>query len=93
MIAHRLSTVTDADQILVLRDGGVCEAGTHSHLLERGGEYARLWAMQQSRRQTRKRARPDAASDGADGSSDGARQEDAADEADASATRPTGGRK
>ena len=46
MIAHRLSTVVDADQILVLREGRVVETGTHSDLVARDGEYAHMWAMQ-----------------------------------------------
>ncbi len=46
VIAHRLSTVRHADQILVLRDGRVVERGTHDELLARGGEYARLCALQ-----------------------------------------------
>ncbi|WP_239002841.1 ABCB family ABC transporter ATP-binding protein/permease [Rhodovastum atsumiense] len=45
-IAHRLSTVVDADQILVLVDGGVAERGTHAELLALGGVYARMWALQ-----------------------------------------------
>ncbi len=45
-IAHRLSTVVDADQILVLVDGRVAERGTHVELLARDGVYARMWAMQ-----------------------------------------------
>lgn len=48
MIAHRLSTVVDADLIVVLRAGRVVETGTHAVLLERGEEYAQLWAMQQA---------------------------------------------
>ena len=42
MIAHRLSTVFDADQILVMINGEICEAGTHSKLMERGGIYSRM---------------------------------------------------
>ncbi len=45
-IAHRLSTVVDADQILVLSDGQVAERGTHAELLRHDGLYARMWAMQ-----------------------------------------------
>ena len=46
MIAHRLSTVVDADQILVLREGWVVEQGTHAELLLHRGEYSRLWTLQ-----------------------------------------------
>ncbi len=46
VIAHRLSTVVHADQILVLDRGRVVERGTHAELLERGGAYARLYALQ-----------------------------------------------
>jgi ABC-type multidrug transport system fused ATPase/permease subunit len=42
-IAHRLSTVRAADRIIVLRSGQVIEAGTHEHLLARGGHYAELY--------------------------------------------------
>jgi len=45
-IAHRLSTVVDADQILVLVDGRVVERGTHAELLALGETYARMWALQ-----------------------------------------------
>jgi len=47
VIAHRLSTVMDADQILVLSHGYIVERGTHRQLLELQGEYARMWALQQ----------------------------------------------
>jgi len=47
VIAHRLSTVMDADQILVLDQGHIVERGTHRELLARGGAYAQMWALQQ----------------------------------------------
>jgi len=47
VIAHRLSTVMDADQILVLDQGRIVERGTHRELLERDGAYAQMWALQQ----------------------------------------------
>jgi ATP-binding cassette subfamily B protein len=48
IIAHRLSTVVDADQILVLEDGRVVEHGRHRQLLAEGGHYAKMWARQQA---------------------------------------------
>lgn len=45
-IAHRLSTLRNMDRIVVLKDGHVVEQGSHTALLRRGGEYARLWKMQ-----------------------------------------------
>ena len=47
MIAHRLRTVVNADQILVLDDGRVVESGTHKELLEQGGLYRKLYLIQQ----------------------------------------------
>ena len=47
MIAHRLSTVIDADEILVLEDGRVVERGTHAALLAGNGKYAAMWRRQQ----------------------------------------------
>jgi len=47
VIAHRLSTVVDADQILVLQSGRVVEAGSHQVLLAKGEVYAGLWQAQQ----------------------------------------------
>ncbi len=48
VIAHRLSTVVDADEILVLDAGVIVEQGTHEQLLTRNGLYAKLWQLQQS---------------------------------------------
>ncbi|VTT87669.1 ABC transport protein [Halorubrum sp. DM2] len=46
VIAHRLSTVTDADTALVLEDGAVVERGSHEELLAEDGLYAKLWGVQ-----------------------------------------------
>ncbi|MEH6444278.1 MAG: ABC transporter ATP-binding protein/permease [Oceanospirillaceae bacterium] len=46
IIAHRLSTVVDADQIVVLEQGEILERGTHSSLLQRGGRYYQMWQAQ-----------------------------------------------
>jgi ATP-binding cassette, subfamily B, heavy metal transporter len=48
VIAHRLSTVVDAHEILVLEAGRIIERGTHAQLLAREGHYAAMWALQQS---------------------------------------------
>ena len=45
-VAHRLSTIANADRIVVMKDGGIAETGTHNALLELGGIYAEMWARQ-----------------------------------------------
>jgi ATP-binding cassette subfamily B protein len=51
VIAHRLSTVVDADQIIVMKDGRIVEQGSHQQLLGREGLYANLWELQQQEEQ------------------------------------------
>ena len=46
VIAHRLSTVVDADEIIVLVDGHIAERGSHRDLLEQNGVFARMWELQ-----------------------------------------------
>ena len=53
VIAHRLSTVMDADQILVMDGGHIAERGKHAELLGRDGLYAHMWALQQREEQER----------------------------------------
>ena len=48
VIAHRLSTVVDASEILVIDQGCIVERGTHPQLLELGGVYARMWQLQEA---------------------------------------------
>ena len=47
VVAHRLSTVMNADEIIVLDTGRIVERGRHRELLERNGAYAQMWALQQ----------------------------------------------
>jgi ATP-binding cassette, subfamily B, multidrug efflux pump len=46
VIAHRLSTVTQADQVLVIQQGHIVESGTHQQLIDKGSVYAKLYALQ-----------------------------------------------
>jgi ATP-binding cassette subfamily B protein len=46
LVSHRFSTVRMADLILVLRDGGICERGSHAELMAAGGLYAELFELQ-----------------------------------------------
>jgi ATP-binding cassette subfamily B protein len=48
VIAHRLSTVVDADEIVVMEAGRIVERGRHAELLRRGGLYAEMWSRQQA---------------------------------------------
>jgi ATP-binding cassette subfamily B protein len=48
VIAHRLSTVVDAHEILVMEAGHIIERGNHAHLLQLNGRYAQMWALQQN---------------------------------------------
>ena len=56
VIAHRLSTVMDADQILVLDRGRIVERGTHRELLDRGETYAQMWMLQQQEEAEREKS-------------------------------------
>ena len=51
VIAHRLSTVVDADRILVMSSGRVIESGTHAQLLAAGGVYREMWDLQLKERE------------------------------------------
>lgn len=50
-IAHRLSTVMNADEIIVMDNGHIIERGTHTALLATGGQYAQMWTMQQQEKE------------------------------------------
>jgi ATP-binding cassette, subfamily B, heavy metal transporter len=56
VIAHRLSTVMDADQILVVDRGRIVERGTHRELLQSGGHYSQMWMLQQREEEEREKA-------------------------------------
>lgn len=60
VIAHRLSTVREADQILVVNEGRIAERGPHEELLLAGGLYAELYRTQFARQPKRDDANPDA---------------------------------
>lgn len=49
VIAHRLSTIKKMDRIIVMREGGIAEQGSHQDLLEKKGEYKKLWSLQTNR--------------------------------------------
>ena len=57
VIAHRLSTVINADEIIVLRDGTIAERGTHAGLLEQDGLYASMWNRQREATQAEEQLR------------------------------------
>ena len=44
-IAHRLTTIKNADKIIVLTKEGIAESGTHKELMKKGGEYAKLYGL------------------------------------------------
>lgn len=52
MIAHRLSTVVEADEIVVLDRGEMVERGRNAELLAHGGRYAQMWARQEREEET-----------------------------------------
>jgi ATP-binding cassette subfamily B protein len=57
VIAHRLSTVISADEIIVLKDGTIAERGTHVSLIAAGGLYASMWSRQREAIQAEERLR------------------------------------
>ena len=57
VIAHRLSTVVDADEIIVLREGQIAERGRHGELMERDGLYAQMWNRQREAAEASERLR------------------------------------
>jgi ATP-binding cassette, subfamily B, heavy metal transporter len=63
MIAHRLSTVINADEIIVLKGGEIAERGTHSSLLDEGGLYLQMWQRQLEANEAEENLRRTAAAD------------------------------
>ncbi|SCZ50172.1 ABCB family ABC transporter ATP-binding protein/permease [Thiohalomonas denitrificans] len=61
VIAHRLSTVVDADQILVMDQGRIIERGSHRQLLERNGQYAHMWTLQLKQQEAKREQETDPA--------------------------------
>jgi ABC-type transport system involved in Fe-S cluster assembly fused permease/ATPase subunit len=61
VIAHRLSTVVEAHQILVMEQGRIVERGTHAELLQQGGRYATMWQLQQNTAESDTETDPQAA--------------------------------
>jgi ATP-binding cassette subfamily B protein len=57
VIAHRLSTIITADEIIVLKDGGIAERGNHADLLRAGGLYASMWDRQREATEAEERLR------------------------------------
>jgi ATP-binding cassette subfamily B protein len=57
VIAHRLSTVVNADEIIVLRDGEIAERGNHTELLRQAGLYAQMWNRQREASEVEELAR------------------------------------
>ena len=64
VIAHRLSTVMNADEILVMQDGRIVERGRHHDLLTAGRHYARMWTLQQQKERSTQDSPAEASQDG-----------------------------
>lgn len=52
VIAHRLTTIKNADNIIVLAQGRIVESGNHQQLLSKGGVYARMWSQNEDKENT-----------------------------------------